>query len=228
MKSTHRVIITLKPDQISAAPNDEYRLFVCDVSDNRHGDGNLHPLRKAIEGQNNRLLAAFMHELRTRDISNWKPQEAARKLSGATLAPQNVRALDPPLVWLSETLECTTKNGDPAKIDLSPGTWSLRRERSEMLASYVTWAERSRVHRSGDYTSREAFHRTIRKFLNQRTFPGAPLERKSGPTRYWFMPTRKEMKEGLTRWLGGGVVDDSCRRPGRTRARLDSGRHGPV
>jgi len=206
MKSRHRVLITLSRDQINAARNDGCRLVVCHVSDN-WGGGNAYfdPLWKAVRGQNDALLAAFMHELRTRDIANWKPDEAARKLG--TLARQNVLALDPPIIWLTEQASTATKDGAAGVVDMTPGTWSLLRERSEMLESYRTWARDNRVQGSCDYTTPETFHPTLRQFLNQKTFPGPKLEGKSGPMRYWCMPTRQEMNEGLNRLLGGKVID---------------------
>jgi len=75
-----------------------------------------------------------------------------------------------------------------------------------MLESYRTWARGNRVQGSSDYTTPETFHPTLRKFLNQKTFPGSKLEGKSGSMRYWCMPTRHEMKEGLNRFLDGEVI----------------------
>jgi hypothetical protein len=163
------------------------------------------PLRKAIGGENNALLVAFMHELRTRNISNWKPLEAARKLS--TLARQKVLALDPPLVWLFDTLEHATKDGDPAKIDLSPGTWSLLRERPEMIESYRAWVRDNHIPRGDAFTKNTRFFPALRRFLTH-SFPGRRPEQKSGATYRWHMPGRKEMKQALSQFLGGDVADE--------------------
>ncbi len=207
MKSVHRVIINSHHRQIIDVSNYERQIVVCDVSEKRDGDdARFNPLRKAIDGENNALLAAFMHELRTRNISNWKPQEAARELS--TLARQKVLALDPPLVWLFDTLERATKDGDPAKIDLSPGTWSLLRERPEMIDSYRAWVRDNRIRRGDDFTKNVKFFPALRRFLNPGNFPGRRLEQKSGTTYRWHMPTREEMKEALNRFLGGEVADE--------------------
>jgi len=109
-KSVHRVIINSDHRQIIDASNYERQFVLCYVSQKRAGDdAQFNPLRKAIDGENDALLAAFMHELRTRNISNWKPQEAARKLS--TLARRNVLALDPPVMWLIEQANAATKDG---------------------------------------------------------------------------------------------------------------------
>jgi hypothetical protein len=206
MKSMHRIIVTLDHHQIIDASNYEWQFFVCDVSDDRGGDdARFDPLRKAIDGENNALLAAFMHELRTRNISNWNPREAARKLS--TLARQKVLALDPPLVWLFDMLERTTKDGDPAKIDLSLGTWSLLRERPEMIDSYRAWVRDNRIPRGDDFTKNMRFFPALRRFLNPGNFPGRRLEQKSGARYRWHMPTRGEMKEALNRFLGWEVAD---------------------
>jgi hypothetical protein len=74
MQSLHRIIMTLDHHQVIDASDDECRLFVCDVSDKRRGDDPYYdPLWEAVEAKNDALLAAFMHELRTRNVTNWKP-----------------------------------------------------------------------------------------------------------------------------------------------------------
>ncbi len=103
MKSMHRVIMTSNHDQVVAASADERRFFVCDVSDKRRGDDSYFaPLVRMIKGDDNATLAAFMYELQTRDITNWKPEQAARKAASSDLARQKLLSLEPPLQWLLE------------------------------------------------------------------------------------------------------------------------------
>ena len=103
MKSLHRVIMTSNHDQVIAASDDERRYFVCDVSDKRRGDDPyFDPLVRVIRGEDKTTLAAFMHELQTRDIKDWKPEQAARKSPNSDLARQKLLSLEPPLQWLLE------------------------------------------------------------------------------------------------------------------------------
>ena len=49
------------------------------VSDRRQRDHTYFaPLWQVANGEDDMTLASFMHELRTRDITNWKPEQAAR------------------------------------------------------------------------------------------------------------------------------------------------------
>ena len=103
MKSMHRVIMTSNHDQVVAASDDERRFFVCDVSDKRRGDDvYFAPLVRVIKGDDDATLAAFMYELQTRNIKNWKPEHAARKAASTDLARQKLLSLEPPLQWLLE------------------------------------------------------------------------------------------------------------------------------
>ena len=91
MKSMHRVIMTSNHDQVIAASDDERRFFVCDVSDKRRGeDVYFAPLVRVIKGDDDATLAAFMRELQTRDIKNWKPEQAARNAASIDLARQKL------------------------------------------------------------------------------------------------------------------------------------------
>jgi hypothetical protein len=79
MKSMHRMIMTSNRANVIEMSDDERRFLVCDVSDKRRGDRSYFaPLWRAANGEDNATLAAFMHELKTRDITNWKPEQAAR------------------------------------------------------------------------------------------------------------------------------------------------------
>jgi len=95
MRSLHRIIINLDHHQIIDASEDECRLFECGVLEKRRADDHyFDPLWKAVDGKNDALLAAFMHELQTRDITDWKPEQAARKI----LARQKLQSLEPAAV----------------------------------------------------------------------------------------------------------------------------------
>src|ERR1700737_3410668 len=107
MKSMHRMIITSNHDHVISASDDERRFFVCDVSEARRGDDvYFAPLVAVTKGEDDATLAAFMYELQTRDIKNWKPERAAREAASASsdLARQKLLSLEPPLQWLLETI----------------------------------------------------------------------------------------------------------------------------
>jgi hypothetical protein len=64
----HRMIITSNHDDVVQLSDDERRFFVCRVSDRRQGDRMYFvPLWRVANGDDDATLAAFMHELRTRD-----------------------------------------------------------------------------------------------------------------------------------------------------------------
>ena len=74
--------------------DDERRFFVCDVSDRRRGDDDYFaPLWRVANGEDSATLAAFMHELKTRDITNWKPEQAARNAAALHVARQKLVSL---------------------------------------------------------------------------------------------------------------------------------------
>jgi len=79
MKSMHRMIMTSNHANVIEMTEDERRFFVCDVSDKKRGDdAYFTPLWRVANGEDEATLAAFMHELKTRDITDWKPEQAAR------------------------------------------------------------------------------------------------------------------------------------------------------
>ena len=89
MKSMHRMIITSNHEQVIEASEDERRFFVCNVSDKRRRDDDYFaPLVRIVKGEDNVSLAAFMHELQMRDITNWKPEQAARNAVALDLVRQ--------------------------------------------------------------------------------------------------------------------------------------------
>ncbi len=115
MKSLHRLIMTSNHHQVISASDDERRFFVCDVSDRHRQDAPYFaPLVRIIKGKDDTTLAAFMHYLRTRDISNWKPEEAARKAANDDLARQKLLSLEPPLQWLLEWTQSEDEEGPSA------------------------------------------------------------------------------------------------------------------
>jgi hypothetical protein len=79
IKSMHRLIMTSNHANVVEVTNDERRFFVCDVSDKRQGDhAYFAPLWRVANGEDDTTLAAFMYELKTRNITNWKPEQGAR------------------------------------------------------------------------------------------------------------------------------------------------------
>ena len=80
MKSMHRMIMTSNHANVIEMTDDERRFFVCDVSDKKReiDDDYFAPLWRVATGEDVATLAAFMHELKTRDITNWKPEQAVR------------------------------------------------------------------------------------------------------------------------------------------------------
>jgi hypothetical protein len=67
----HRVIMTSNHGNIVDMTDDERRFFVCDVSGKRRGDdAYFGRMWRIVNGEDECTLAAFMHELKTRDITN--------------------------------------------------------------------------------------------------------------------------------------------------------------
>ena len=98
MKSMHRMIITSNHEQVIEASEDERRFFVCNVSDKRRGDDDYFaPLVRIIKREDDVSLAALMHELQTRDIRNWKPEQAARNAVAVDLVRQKSLNVERPL-----------------------------------------------------------------------------------------------------------------------------------
>ena len=94
IKSLHRMIMTSNHADVVQITDDERRFFVCDVSERRRGDYKYFaPLWRAANGEDNTTLAAFMHELKTRDITNWRPELAARDVSALHSSRQKLVSL---------------------------------------------------------------------------------------------------------------------------------------
>jgi len=82
MKSMHRMIMTSNHANVIEMTEDERRFFVCDVSDKKRGDhAYFARLWGVANGDDDATLAAFMHGLKTRDITNWKPEQGARSVA---------------------------------------------------------------------------------------------------------------------------------------------------
>lgn len=94
----HRMIITSNHDRVIEASADERRFLVCDVSDQRQGDDDYFaPLVRIVKDEDDETLAAFMHELQTHDIRNWKPEQAARNAASVDRARQKSLSVERPL-----------------------------------------------------------------------------------------------------------------------------------
>ena len=94
IKSMHRMIMTSNHSKVVEMSEDQRRFFVCDVSDKRRGDDTYFaPLWRAAKGEDPNTLAAFMHELKTRNIANWKPEQAARNSAVLHFRRQKLLAL---------------------------------------------------------------------------------------------------------------------------------------
>jgi hypothetical protein len=235
MKSMHRMIMTSNHDQVISASDDERRFFVCDVSEARRGDdAYFAPLVAVTKGEDDDTLAAFMYELHTRDIKNWKPERAAREVASASgdLARQKLLSLEPPLKWLLETIlshgaptrqtaadigypceqdrhldECATSAARPDECRDEEETSIREQQRSHMLDSYRQWVKTAQVRGASDFTGAENFWASIKRLLNNEIFPGRKLFRSSGGTRMVKLPPRQEMFDGFNRLLGGKVLD---------------------
>jgi hypothetical protein len=201
MKSMHRMIMTSNHEQVISASDDERRFFVCDVSEARRGDdAYFAPLVAITKGEDNDTLAAFMHELQTRDVNNWKPERAARKAAsgGSDLARQKLLSLEPPLQWLLEI----TRSQSTAAFDAA-----REKQRAHMLENYRQWVKTAQVRGASDYTGAETFWNSIKRLLKEDVFPGQRLFRSSGGTRLVTLPARQELLGGFNRLLGGKVID---------------------
>jgi hypothetical protein len=236
MKSMHRVIMASNHDQVVAATDDERRFVVCDVSDDKRGDdAYFAPLVKIVKGQDDATLAAFMHHLQTRDISNFRPERDARSAGRRDLARQKLLGLEPPLQWLLEEValrdpaDATQHNTsydtgleDRADADLDERVSALAakspapalapataqdRLRNGMLADYRYWVTTARVRGASDYTGAEVFWNSIKRLLNRTIFPGRTLFRASGGKRYVCLPPPDELIEGFNKLLGANVIN---------------------
>jgi hypothetical protein len=195
MKSMHRMIITSNHEQVIAASDDERRFFVCDVSDKRQrDDAYFAPLVRIAKGEDEATLSAFMYALQTRDISDWKPERAARQAASVDLARQKLLSLEPPLQWFLE--ECCGNSE------------ASERTRATMLREYRFWVKDSQVRGASEFSSEKKFWRSIRRLLNDKIFPGRKLFRTSGGERFVLLLPRQESLEGFNRLLGGKVVGD--------------------
>ncbi len=106
MRSMHRMIMTSNHANVVDITDDERRFFVCEVSDKRRGDDSYFaPLWHVANGDDGATLAAFMHELMTRGITNWKPEQGAR--SSAAL---HVRGRS---WWVAQTAGQGSEEVDP-------------------------------------------------------------------------------------------------------------------
>lgn len=201
MKSMHRMIMTSNHDQVISASDDERRFFVCDVSETRRGDDvYFAPLVAVTKGEDNDTLAAFMYELQTRDINNWKPERAARHAAsgGSDLARQKLLSLEPPLQWLLETTHSRTAEAFDADRE---------KQRSSMLSNYREWVKTAQVRGASEYTGAETFWNSIKRILKKDIFPGRKLFRSSNGTRSVILPPKQELLDGFNRLLGGKVID---------------------
>jgi hypothetical protein len=238
MKSMHRMIITSNHDQVISASDDERRFFVCDVSEARRGDDvYFAPLVAVTKGEDDATLAAFMYELQTRDIKNWKPERDAREAASTNsdLARQKLLSLEPPLQWLLETIlghgaparQTAADIGCPCEQDLhldrcssaqtatepeecldGQDTSIREQQRSHMLESYRQWVKTAQVRGASDFTGAENFWASIKRLLNNEIFPGRKLFRSSGGSRSVLLPPRQDMLDGFHRLLGGKVLDE--------------------
>jgi len=204
----HRMIMTSNHDQVVAASDDERRFFVCDVSDKRRGDdAYFAPLVRVIKGEDETTLAAFMYELKTRNIKGWKAEQAARHAGNIDLARQKLLSLEPPLQWLLEKSGgLVTGDIKTAKDDVD-AIGQLWEQRHVMLWNYREWAKKTQVRGATDYTGEEIFWASIKRLLNSEIFPGRRLFRTSGGQRSVLQLPTQELLDGFNRLLGGKVID---------------------
>ena len=199
IKSMHRMIMTSNHDQVIYASDDERRYAVYDVSEARRGDDvYFDPLVAIFKGQDDVTLAAFMHALQTRDINDWKAEQAARKAGGIDLARQKLLSLEPPLHWLLEI-----SRESPFELGDAPE----ERKRNDMVAGYRAWCKTSQVRGASDFTGDEVFWNCIKRLLNDKIFLGRKLFRSSGGKRFVILPPGQELLDGFNRLLGGKVLD---------------------
>lgn len=204
MKSMHRMIMTSNHDQVIDASDDERRFLVCDVSERQRGnDAYFAPLVRVIKGQDDATLAAFMYELRTRDITKWQPEPAARKVAGRDLAAQKLLSLEPPLQWLLEL--AATAPSFAVQTQATGSSWQMKRE--DMLDGYRAWVKSVQVRGATEFTGAERFWASIKRLLNDGIFPNRRLFHSAGGKRFVALPRREELVDGFNRLLGGKVVD---------------------
>ena len=234
MKSMHRLLMSSNHNQVVAASDDERRFEVNDVSDKRKGDDlYFAPLVRVLNGEDDATLAAFMHELTTRDIKGWKAEQAARNIAREGLARQKLLSLEPPLQWLLEqtevgpntaTMQTVDDIGAPTASDITltqrtaglsgdkpQGSRAAGREQSktDVLNNYRHWAKNTQVRGAIDYNGAENFWLSIKRLLNSEIFPGRRLFRNSGGSRFVIWPPPQELIDGFNQLLGGKVVGDN-------------------
>jgi hypothetical protein len=234
MKSMHRLMMTSNHNQVVAASDDERRYQVNEVSDKRKGDDlYFAPLVRVLNGEDDATLAAFMYELTTRDINDWKAERAARNIARDDLARQKLLSLEPPLQWLLEQTEIgpTIATGQTVEDvgaltasdialnqrmaglsgDKAQGGGGAGREqsRADVLNNYRYWAKNTQVRGAIDYNGAENFWLSIKRLLNNEIFPGRRLFRNSGGSRFVVWPSPQELIDGFNQLLGGKVVSDN-------------------
>jgi hypothetical protein len=198
IQSTHRVMMTSNEDQPVHMTVDERRFLICEVSDHRIEDSTyFQPLAAIAQGEKPETLAAFLHELLTRHISNFNP-ESAKKIGGLAHAQQKLLGLEPPLQWLLERVRNTSRDGAPNTEDLTDGVWSLKQKKQSCLSDYRYWAKTAQVRGAADYTIAEKFWASLKKLLKPKIFPNhGQFFRGSSGISYVLMPTRTEMLKGF-------------------------------
>jgi hypothetical protein len=231
MKSMHRLIMASNHDKVVDASEDERRFFMCEVSDEKRGDdAYFAPLVDIVKGRGEATLtlAAFMHHLQTRDISNFKPERAARSAGKRDLARQKLLGLEPPLQWLLEVALADPTStachgllhdvGPPGAVDIdldksikarapSSQPVGLEWSRAEALEGYRIWMKRAQARGASEFTGAGAFWTSIKRLLNPTIFPERKLFRSSGGKRFVCIPPGSELIDGFHKLLGAKVVD---------------------
>jgi hypothetical protein len=234
----HRLIMASNHEKVVEATDDERRFVVCDVPYHKRGDdAYFAPLVEIIKGRDETTLSAFMHHLQTRDISNFKPERAARAVGKRDLARQKLLGLEPPLQWLLELAQAELSApprdlphdvGAPDASDIqleetisawigntitSPQNGGLELPREKALERYRLWVKAAHVRGAGEFTGAESFWNSIKRLLNRDNFAGRKLFRQSGGKRFVCLPPRGELIEGFNNLLGAKVVntdEDDC------------------
>ena len=201
------------------------------MSEVRRGDdAYFAPLVRIIKGEDGATLAAFMHELQTRDIKDWNPERAARNAAGPDLARQKLLSLEPPLQWLLEytidpdrasvtqTAEDVGNLAECEAVSVSGSTTVAAEKQSivprqQMLGDYRIWAKTAQVRGATEFTGAETFWDSVKRLLNHEIFPGRRLFRSSGGRRLVALPPKRELLEGFNRLLGAKVVTDDADDP---------------
>jgi hypothetical protein len=92
--SMHRMIITSNHRDAVAMTEDERRFAIFDVSDQRKGDDDYFAALWCVaNGEDYDTLSAFMHQLKTRDITNWRPEQIVRDTAALHAARQRIVTL---------------------------------------------------------------------------------------------------------------------------------------